>query len=154
MAAECAFGVAFMRHQRDAARRGREETRRSRAEARQAAKEESRARAAERARERTAAKARAAEMARAAAQARAAAKARAAAAAAEVIPVLRQLGFRAGEARGAAALCAPMSDAPLEHRVRVALSYFAKPARTRASSPAIAVERQARHGMNASPSSG
>ena len=49
-----------------------------------------------------------------------------AAAVAEVLPVLRQLGFRAEEARCAAALCEPMPDAPLEQRVRVALSYFAR----------------------------
>jgi len=42
----------------------------------------------------------------------------------DVIPWLRQLGFRAGEARRAAALCERIPDAPLEQRVRVALSYF------------------------------
>jgi 5-methylcytosine-specific restriction endonuclease McrA len=42
----------------------------------------------------------------------------------EVIPWLRGLGFRADEARAAAALCDDIPDAPLEQRVRVALSYF------------------------------
>jgi 5-methylcytosine-specific restriction endonuclease McrA len=50
-------------------------------------------------------------------------------AAAEVIPWLRQLGFRADEARRAAARCEPIPNAPLEQRVRVALSCFAKPPR-------------------------
>src|SRR6266540_3680759 len=42
-------------------------------------------------------------------------------AAAEVIPWLRQLGFRADEARRAAARCEFRPDAPLEERVRLAL---------------------------------
>jgi Holliday junction resolvasome RuvABC DNA-binding subunit len=42
----------------------------------------------------------------------------------DVIPWLRGLGFRADEARRAAALCEAIPDAPLEERVRVALSYF------------------------------
>ena len=57
----------------------------------------------------------------------AAAKARVEAAAVavqDVIPWLRQLGFRADEARQAAALCESIPDAPLEERVRVALSWF------------------------------
>jgi len=57
---------------------------------------------------------------RAAAQA----AARARAAAAEVIPWLRQLGFRADEAQRAAKRCEDMPDAPLEERVRAALSSF------------------------------
>jgi len=57
---------------------------------------------------------------RAAAQA----AARARAAAAEVIPWLRQLGFRADEAQRAAKRCEDMPDAPLEERVRAALSTF------------------------------
>ena len=71
---------------------------------------------------------------RAAARARAEKKAQAPAAAKarkeepahvqEVIPCLRSLGYRAGEARDAARLCADMPDASLEQRVRVALSYF------------------------------
>ena len=48
-------------------------------------------------------------------------------AAAEVIPWLRRLGFRADEARRAAAACESLPGAPLEERVRVALSCFAKP---------------------------
>ena len=40
------------------------------------------------------------------------------------VPWLRGLGFRADEARAAAALCENIPDAPLEQRVRVALSYF------------------------------
>ena len=42
----------------------------------------------------------------------------------DVVPWLRGLGFNAGEARSAAALCEDMPDASLEERVRVALSYF------------------------------
>ncbi len=69
----------------------------------------------------------------AAAEARAAAKGRAAAARAQaaeqakqrdVVPWLRALGFRADEARRAAALCEDMPNASLEKRVRVALSCF------------------------------
>jgi hypothetical protein len=41
-----------------------------------------------------------------------------------VVPWLRQLGFRADEARRAAALCKAIPDAPLEERVRLALSFF------------------------------
>src|SRR5205085_4003532 len=41
-----------------------------------------------------------------------------------VIPWLRSLGFRADESRRAAELCADIPDAPLEQRVRVALSFF------------------------------
>ena len=63
------------------------------------------------------------------AQRAAAARARATAAAEQareqdVVPWLRQLGFRADEARQAAAFCETIPDAPLEERVRVALSYF------------------------------
>ena len=43
----------------------------------------------------------------------------------EVIPWLRSLGFRADEARQAAALCETIPCATLEERVRMALSYFA-----------------------------
>ncbi|MBI5711211.1 MAG: hypothetical protein HZC42_13065 [Candidatus Eisenbacteria bacterium] len=71
----------------------------------------------------------------AAARTRAAAEeARARAAAAEVIPWLRGLGFRADEARRAAARCQSVPDAPLEERVRVALSCFAKAPLARAAS--------------------
>jgi hypothetical protein len=137
-AAECAYGPAFMRHQRDEARRAREEARRSRAEARQAARATAEAEARAAAEAQAAARARAAAEARVAAQARAAAKARAAAAAAEVIPVLRQLGFRAEEARSAAALCKSTPETPLEQRVRVALSYFAKPRHAPSARTAVA----------------
>jgi len=47
-----------------------------------------------------------------------------------VVPWLRALGFRADEAKRAAALCEAMPDATLEARVRRALSYF-KPRGTR-----------------------
>ena len=63
----------------------------------------------------------------AAARERAATAERAQEAAAEVIPWLRQLGFRADEARRAAAACESLPGAPLEERVRVALSCFGKP---------------------------
>ncbi len=55
-------------------------------------------------------------------------KARAAAArkraAEEVIPYLRHLGMRAGDARDAAAQCASIPDAPLEERLRAALQCY------------------------------
>ena len=62
----------------------------------------------------------------AARKAQAAQRAQAAAAATEkdVTPWLRQLGFRADEARLAAAHCADMPDASLEERVRKALAFF------------------------------
>ena len=44
----------------------------------------------------------------------------------DVIPWLRGLGVRIDEARKAAELCADIPDAPLEMRVRRALSYFRK----------------------------
>ena len=64
-----------------------------------------------------------------AAKARAAADARAAAAAErakelDVVPWLRRLGFRADEARRAAARCEAIPDASLEERVRLALSFL------------------------------
>ncbi|MEO5988778.1 MAG: hypothetical protein ABIU54_10510, partial [Candidatus Eisenbacteria bacterium] len=40
----------------------------------------------------------------------------------EVIPWLRQLGFRVDEAKRGAAMCDDMPDASLEDRVRFALS--------------------------------
>jgi 5-methylcytosine-specific restriction endonuclease McrA len=46
-------------------------------------------------------------------------------AAAEVVPYLRTLGFRADESRAAAELCEPIPEASLEQRVKLALSYFA-----------------------------
>jgi hypothetical protein len=68
------------------------------------------------------------------------ARVRARVAAEEVIAPLRALGFRADEARSAAALCEAIPDAPLEHRVLRALSYFRQPrnsghAATRLGSP-------------------
>jgi len=83
--------------------------------------------------QRAAADRRAAALAEAEARARAEAEAKADATAAEaaerakaneVVPWLRGLGFRAEEARAAAALCESIPDAPLERRVRLALSYF------------------------------
>lgn len=77
---------------------------------------------------------------REAAEARAAAKARAAAERAEeearindIVPWLRQLGFRLEEARRAAKHCERIPDAPLETRVRAALSFLA-PTTKRAAS--------------------
>ena len=54
----------------------------------------------------------------------------------DVIPWLRGLGFRADEARQAAAFCESMTDASLEQRVRAALGYL----RPRASSTSHAVK--------------
>ncbi len=64
---------------------------------------------------------------------REAAKARAAAA--EVIPWLRSLGLRADESRRAAALTEAIADAPLEQRVRLALTCFGP--RGQSHTPAI-----------------
>ena len=67
---------------------------------------------------------------RARAEARAQAEGRAQAAAAEqdpdrsVIPWLRRLGFGITEARSAAELCKDIGDAPMEQRIRVALTHF------------------------------
>ena len=85
---------------------------------------------------------RAAEARAVAAQARAAREERASAAALdagtrvaaqqraqEVIPFLRRLGFRADEARQAAAQCETIPDASLEERVRLALFHLRPPAR-------------------------
>jgi 5-methylcytosine-specific restriction endonuclease McrA len=47
----------------------------------------------------------------------------------DVTPWLRQLGFRAEEARRAAAHCESIPDAPLEQRIRAALTFLAPPAR-------------------------
>jgi len=81
----------------------REEARRARAEARAAAQREA-------AQEREAAAKRAHEL--------------------DVAPWLRALGFRADEARQAAAQCdATVPDAPLEERLRAALRFLAPPAR-------------------------
>ena len=99
--------------------------------------------------QRAAADRRAAALAEAEARARAEAEAKADATAAEaaerakaneVIPWLRGLGFRADEARAAAALCENIPDAPLEQRVRVALSYFR---RSRSSGNATSAQPRA-----------
>ena len=47
----------------------------------------------------------------------------------DVVPWLRKLGFRADEARRAAARCEAIPDASLEERVRLALSFLAPPHR-------------------------
>ena len=47
----------------------------------------------------------------------------------DVVPWLRQLGFRADEARRAAALCQTIPDASLEERLRLALSFLGPPHR-------------------------
>ena len=99
--AERTFGAGFMRHKREMARR-----------AVHARRQEAAARAAQ-------ASARSADEAR-----RKSAEAHARAAARDVVPWLRALGLRADEARRAAALCATIPEAPLEQRVRRALSYF------------------------------
>jgi len=104
--AECTFGAGFMRQKREQARAAAERAQTAAAErARQAA-------VAERQREAAAERAQAA---------------------AEVIPWLRRLGFRADEARRAAEACESLAAAPLEARVRAALSYFAKPLQGRAA---------------------
>ncbi len=56
---------------------------------------------------------------------------------ADVIPWLRQLGFRPDEARRAAAACASPPDAPLDERVRAALRRLAPPC-THAPAPSAA----------------
>jgi len=63
------------------------------------------------------------------------ARARARAAAEEVIAPLRVLGFRAEEARHAAALCETIPEASLEQRVRRALSYFHPPGQVSTPAP-------------------
>jgi hypothetical protein len=107
-AAECTFGADFMSRKREAA---------------QQAAEEKRLRAASAERER----------ARAAAAAAAKAAHVRAEAAAELVPWLRALGLRADEARRAAARCEDIPEAPLEERVRYALSCMARPSHGRAA---------------------
>jgi len=102
-----------MSRKREAARRATEAVR-----VRSAATNEARALAAAAAEETRARAAAAAEEARVRA-----------AAAAEVVPWLRALGLRVDEARRAAARCGVIPDAPLEERVRCALSGLARPAR-------------------------
>ena len=101
-AAECAIGADFMRRKREAAQHAAEAARSC-----AVATDEARALAAVAAEE-TRVRAAAAE---------------------EVVPWLRGLGLRADEARRAAARCEAIPDAPLEARVRCALSGFARPAR-------------------------
>ena len=103
--AECAFGAGFMRERRECAQRAAE-----------ARRHEQEARAAE-------------------GTLRRAAEARARAAVAGVIAPLRSLGFSADESRQAAALCGSIPEAPLEQRVRRALSYFRPPGRPRKPQP-------------------
>jgi len=105
-AAERTFGVDFMRNKREEARRAREEARRARAAARAAAASKE-----AEARERAGATAeRAKEL--------------------DVVPWLRELGFRADEARRAAVHCdKTIPDGPLEERVRAALRFLSPPAR-------------------------
>jgi hypothetical protein len=105
-AAECAFGADFMGRKREAAQRASEAVR-----SRAAATEEACALAAAAVEE---------------------ARVRAAAAA-EVVPWLRGLGLRADEARRAAARCGAIPDAPLEERVRCALSGLTRPGRGHAA---------------------
>lgn len=79
---------------------------------------------------------------------RAAAEARAKAERADeqdVVPWLRGLGFSTTEARNAAAACEDIPDAPLDQRVRVALSCFrargkrvARPAASNDAQPLLA----------------
>jgi hypothetical protein len=105
-AADYRFGAGFMSRKREAAQRVAEQAR-----ARAAAAEEARVRAAAAAEE---------------------TRVRAAAAA-EVIPWLRAVGLRADEASRAAARCEAIPDAPLEERVRYALSCSARPSHGRAT---------------------
>jgi hypothetical protein len=112
--AERAFGAGFMEKKRDEARRAAEE-KRARAHAEKRAREEARA-AEKEARFAAAATERAAKEAAVAEQAERKARAD------QVIPALRALGFRVEEAQRGAALCDDMPDAPLEDRVRNALS--------------------------------
>jgi len=92
--AECSFGTEFMNHKRQEARRATADA--------------------------NAAKAQVAAEARAAAAAAAAAER----AKLDVVPWLRQLGYRADEARRAAARCEAIPDAPIEERVRLALAFL------------------------------
>jgi 5-methylcytosine-specific restriction endonuclease McrA len=106
--AERALGAEFMRRKRSDARSRRVEARDT------ALAEQARAESAEKARA-------AAEQVRAAAEAQAAADR----AQAEVIPWLRQMGFRADEARRAAKLGGADPGMPLEQRIRQALRHLA-----------------------------
>jgi 5-methylcytosine-specific restriction endonuclease McrA len=125
-AAECTFGVGFMRGKRDEARC---RAARERVQAQTSAQKCALGQAQERA------QARASEQAQPRAQAVEESSSHL-----DVRPWLRQLGFSADEARRGAALCAHIPDAPLEQRVRVALRGLApncvRKAAPMASSPA------------------
>ena len=127
--AERTYGTEFMQHKREEARRAAAE-RRTPAQGRVAAE---RAAAGRReAAERAAADARASAE-RAATQSRAAAERAAAeqrATELDVVPFLRQLGFRTEEARLAARHCETITDATLEERVRTALRFLGSRGRT------------------------
>jgi hypothetical protein len=114
------FGAGFMEGKRRAASEaqagGREAPGTTEAPA-------ARARVADAGRENTQTEARAANEAQAAA-AEVQALAEARAKALEVIPWPKRLGFRADEAREAAGSCESIADAPIEDRVRRALSFF------------------------------
>ena len=102
------FGAEFMRRRREAARHAREEAREIRAaEASEEAKQRGTDAAGEEAKQRDA-------------QVAAARRAEEQ----DVIPWLRGLGCRPEDARRAARLCDDIPDAPLEERVKRALSYF------------------------------
>ncbi|HYM81393.1 MAG TPA: hypothetical protein VEY91_08275, partial [Candidatus Limnocylindria bacterium] len=104
--AECTFGAGFMSDQRQLARRTAAE-RRAQVAAQQSREAGARAKAAaEQAKER------------------------------DVVPWLRRLGFRPDEVRHAAARCDTIPDAPLEERVRVALSYLHRSRAVRSLGPA------------------
>jgi 5-methylcytosine-specific restriction endonuclease McrA len=109
--ADCTFGAGFMREKREEARRQTL----ARKQALTQKQEQAQALGCARVQTREQECARDREV-----QAKPRAQA-AATAAADVIPVLRELRFSAEEARRGAALCADMPDAPLEERVRVAL---------------------------------
>ena len=47
----------------------------------------------------------------------------------DVVPWLQKLGYRAGEARRAAAFCETIPHASVEERLRLALSHLAPPHR-------------------------
>jgi 5-methylcytosine-specific restriction endonuclease McrA len=142
--AERTFGAGFMSEKREQARRAAAEARTRAAAAGtrgRAAAAESRARAREaEAEARTRAAAATAEARAQAREAEAEARGRAAAAEArsravakeqarEVTTCLRELGFRAGEARRAVECCETLPDATLEERVRAALKFLCPKAR-------------------------
>ena len=120
--AECTFGAGFMDWKREVARLAAHEAQARAAVEREAARARKTAEA-EEARVRAAAEA---EEARALAAAVAEEARIRAAASAEVVPWLRALGLRSDEARRAAEACECSAGAPLEERVRSALSFLGK----------------------------